>query len=132
MSYEQPNPITVAPSSLYSSLAPPPRPDFYSRTAVSDLPTEASTHIKPPKISKRGLYKDPSRTTIPGPGYPKQKALTKKLHRTPRRQPPPATVNTQIKFIRNGVVVKPKKEKRKKERTEKGGKKRRKKSGLVV
>jgi len=105
MAYEQPNPITVAPSTMFTSLAPPPRADFFSRSFVSDLPTRPSTNFDPPRISKRGLYKNPARTPNPGPPLPKKRALTKKLARTGPKEKLVSDADFKVKIIRNGVPV---------------------------
>lgn len=106
MAYEQFATITVPPSTMFTKLAPMPRPDYYSRTAVSDLPTRPSSYITAPSISKKGLYTNPSKTTSPGPGYPRQKALTKKLKRTGPKQPIAYESSGQVKILHNGVQVK--------------------------
>jgi hypothetical protein len=106
MAYEQPNPITVPPSSMFTRLAPAPYPDYFSRSFVSDLPSRPSTHVVPPKSSKRGLYKNPMKSDVPGPPMPRQKALTKKLKRTGPKEKLITDDPRKIKIIRNGVVVK--------------------------
>ena len=106
MAYEQPNPITVPPSSMFTQLAPSPYPDYFSRSFVSDLPSRPSTHVIPPKLSKRGLYNNPMKTYVPGPPMPRQKALTKKLKRTGPKEKLVTDDPRKVKIIRNGVVVK--------------------------
>jgi hypothetical protein len=106
MAYEQPNPITVPPSKMFTSLAPLPRPDYFSRTFVSDLPSRPSDHVKPPPLSKKGLYKNPARTNVPGPPLPRRKALTKKLGRTGAKERIATDAAGKVKILHNGQPVK--------------------------